>query len=319
MPEQITVVGAGFMGHGIAQVFAVQGHDVKVYDSSAEILETVRPRVAGNLEKLAEFGLVDSSATNDILSRIRVVSDLMEACKGSDLVIEAVVENLELKREIFKKLDEICPETTVLCSNTSVISITEIAESALYKHRIVGTHWWNPPYLVPLVEVIRAENTSTESMKRVYGLLKSVGKQPVFVNKDIPGFIGNRLQHALWREAFSLVDAGVCNAETIDTVVRNSFGLRLPVLGPMENADSVGLDLILSIHDYIFPHLTNTTTAATTLSDRVKAGHLGAKTGKGLFEWSQEKMTQRKSDLDTHLMRLLSERSKVDHNSSLRR
>jgi 3-hydroxybutyryl-CoA dehydrogenase len=153
---------------------------------------------------------------------------------------------------------------------------------------VVGTHWWNPPYLVPLVEVVQAEATSTDVVSRAMELLATAGKSPVHVLRDIPGFVGNRLQHALWREAFALVGDGVCDAETVDRVVKSGFGLRLPMLGPMETADLVGLDLTLAIHEYILPYLDRTPGPAPILREKVERGELGMKTGRGFRPWTED-------------------------------
>ena len=167
---------------------------------------------------------------------------MREAVGPAQLVIEAVNENMALKQKIFQQLDSLCPPETILCTNTSVMSITEIASLALHRERIVGTHFWNPPYLIPLVEVVKGRDTSDETMDVTYELLKKAGKHPVKCLKDVPGFIANRLQHALWREAISIVENGIADAATVDEAIKNGFAVRLPVLGPLENADMVGLD-----------------------------------------------------------------------------
>jgi 3-hydroxybutyryl-CoA dehydrogenase len=173
----------------------------------------------------------------------------------------------------------------VLATNTSVMSVGEIGARAKRRERVLGTHWWNPPYLIPLVEVVRAQATAEEVVRRMMELLAEVGKTPVRVRRDVPGFVGNRLQHALWREAIAIVAAGICDAETVDTVVKQSFGRRLGVLGPLENADLVGLDLTLAIHEYVLPHLDRSPGPSPLLRDKVAHGHLGMKTGTGFHHW----------------------------------
>ena len=253
--EAIAVIGAGMMGPGIAQVFAAHGHPVVIHNRTAAKLDTVRPRVEANLSRMADFGLASVPEIPSILDRIRVTTDLGEACDGAGIVIETITEDLAMKQDLFVELDRLCPRETVLCSNTSVMRITEIGAKAKRRERILGTHFYQPPFLVPLVEVVRTEATAPEHMDAVFLALQNAGKVPVRVQKDVPGFIANRMQHALWREAFALIDEGVCDPATIDVAVRNSFGLRLPVLGPVTNADLVGLDLTLAIHNYILPHL----------------------------------------------------------------
>lgn len=311
MGEQIAVIGAGLMGHGIAQVFAVGGHRVVVQNSVPEALATVHERIKANLTRMAEYELVSAAAIPDILSRVTCTTDLIEACRGADIVVEAIVENLPVKQELFAELDALCPERTILCSNTSVISITQIASTSQRRERILGTHFWNPPYLVPLVEVIRTEETAEACMDKIMTLMRDCGKEPVRVNKDVPGFIANRMQHALWREAFAIIDEGICDAATVDVAVRNSFGIRLPVLGPVANADLVGLDLTLAIHDYILPHINASPEPSGTLRRHVAAKELGFKTGTGFQDWTPDSIAALRAQLATHLMVMLARQSKA--------
>lgn len=311
MGDQIAVIGAGLMGHGIAQVFAVGGHRVVVQDSVPEALATVHERIKANLTRMAEYELVSAAAIPDILSRVTCTTDLIEACRGADIVVEAIVENLPVKQELFARLDALCPERTILCSNTSVISITQIASTSQRRERILGTHFWNPPYLVPLVEVIRTEETAEACMDKIMTLMRDCGKEPVRVNKDVPGFIANRMQHALWREAFAIIDEGICDAATVDVAVRNSFGIRLPVLGPVANADLVGLDLTLAIHDYILPHINASPEPSETLRRHVAAKELGFKTGTGFQDWTPDSIAALRAQLATHLMVMLARQRKA--------
>ena len=306
-PERITVVGAGLMGHGIAQIFAAQGHTVWLHDANKDILNSAKDRVRANLTNMVEQGVILGADTGAIVDRIRATDDLVIACAEAEFVFEAVYENLELKQQIFADLDRLCPTETVLCSNTSVISITEIAEKARHRQRIVGTHFWNPPYLIPLVEVVRAAESAAECLQATYDLLARVGKHPVYVHKDVPGFVGNRLQHALWREAFAIIDEGICDPATVDEVIRNGFGLRLPILGPVETADMVGLDMSLAINDYILKHLNADPTPSTTLQAKVKAGELGFKTGSGFLQWTEAEMAESRGRLANYLMKAYAE------------
>ena len=253
--NRIAIIGAGLMGHGIAQIFAVHGFPVSLLDVNDEVLAKATENVRANLTLLAKNGIGKKEDIEGAVGRIKTTRDLKEAVSGTRFVVEAVAEQLELKQKLFQEMDEICSQDTILATNTSVISITEIAARAKGRKRIVGTHFWNPPYLIPLVEVVPGEETSRETVDLTYDLLKSVGKHPVKVKKDVPGFVGNRLQHALWREAISIVDQGIADAATVDEVIRNSFGIRLPVLGPLETADMVGLDLTLQIHNYILKYI----------------------------------------------------------------
>jgi 3-hydroxybutyryl-CoA dehydrogenase len=191
-----------------------------------------------------------------------------------------------------------------------VISITEIAEKSKHRERIVGTHFWNPPYLIPLVEVVRAAGSADWCLQATYDLLERVGKHPVHVHKDVPGFVGNRLQHALWREAFAIIDEGICDPATVDEVIRNGFGLRLPILGPVETADMIGLDLTLAIHNYILKHINANPTPSTTLQARVAAGELGFKTGSGFLQWSDYEMVESRKRLADYLINVFAEQQK---------
>jgi 3-hydroxybutyryl-CoA dehydrogenase len=290
--EKIAVVGAGLMGHGIAQVFACAGHEVAITDPQPDALESVPARVAANLDRM---GLDPVAA-----EAIELEPELEAAVAGADVVFEAAPEDLALKRELFARISR----TTggILATNTSVIRVTEIAADAVDPGRVVGTHWWNPPFLVPLVEVVQAEQTRPETVRTTIDLLERVGKSPVHVRKDIPGFIGNRLQHALFREAFSLIDEGVCDAETVDRVVKQGFGLRMAVLGPTETTDLVGLDQLLSVHAYLFPHLDRAEEPARVLKDHVERGELGMKTGRGFRDWTPEEAQALRERLLDHLV-----------------
>jgi 3-hydroxybutyryl-CoA dehydrogenase len=256
---------------------------------------------------MAEQGLAEASGIDAVIARIRTTGDLEEGTRGADFVVEAVSENLTLKQEIFRRLDALCPPEVVLATNTSVISITEIAREATHQERIVGTHFWNPPNLVPLVEVVPGERTSPRSVEIAYSLLLALGKHPVRVKRDVPGFVGNRLQHALWREAVSIVERGIADADVVDEVVKFGFGMRLPVLGPLENAELVGLDLTFAIHDYILKHLESSPKPSPLLTEKVEKGELGFKSGVGFRQWSPEKMEEVRTTLETHLFRWLRE------------
>jgi 3-hydroxybutyryl-CoA dehydrogenase len=308
-PEQITVVGAGLMGHGMAQIFAVHGHKVWLVDVNDDLLHSAKDRIRANLTNMHQYG-IEIGPIEDILDKINITANLGTACKGSAFVFEAVFEDLDLKQRTFADLDHRCPSDVILCSNTSVISITEIAEKSEHRERIVGTHFWNPPYLIPLVEVVRAEESTDWCITATYDLLKRVGKHPVHVHKDVPGFVGNRLQHALWREAFAIIDEGICDPATVDEVICNGFGLRLPILGPVETADMVGLDLTLAIHNYILKYINADPTPSTTLQTKVEKGELGFKTGSGFMEWSESGIAESRKRLVDYLTIIYAQQQK---------
>jgi len=298
----VAVIGAGLMGHGIAQIFALSGRQVWLHDVDGKLLDQAVEGIRSNLAVFLENELIAPEQIDPALERIHTTLSPEEAAGTADFVIEAVSENLALKQSIFEKLDGICRPGTILSTNTSVMSITEIAAKAGNRSRIVGTHFWNPPYLIPLVEVVPGEDTAPETVERTFSLLAAVGKHPVRVKRDVPGFVGNRLQHALWREAISIVDQGIAEPAEVDEVVKMGFGIRLPVLGPLENADLVGLDLTHAIHDYILKHLDASPRPAPILQRKIDQGHLGFKSGVGLQTWADQEIADTRGRLAEHLI-----------------
>ena len=292
----IAVIGAGLMGHGIAQVFACAGHRVRVQDPATAVLDTLAERVRANL-----IGLGQDVAA---LGRLSGHSSIAEAVAEADVVFEAGPEDLAIKQQIFADIESVAPPGAILASNTSVIPITQIMSGLKFGHRALGTHWWNPPYLVPLVEIVKTPVTAPWAVGSMTELLEAVGKTPVTVHKDVPGFIGNRLQHALWREAIALVANGVCDAKTVDTVVKAGFGRRLAVLGPLENADLVGLDLTEAIHRIVLPDLDRGTGPLPILTHLVAEGKTGMKVGEGFQRWSPAQQAALRRRVLDHLKAL---------------
>jgi 3-hydroxybutyryl-CoA dehydrogenase len=290
---RIAVVGAGLMGHGIAQVFTLAGHDVTITDSHTPNLDTVNERISANLRDLGD----DATAVR----RVTPVIDLGGCVRDADFVVEAVLEDMPLKQRIFAEIERHAKPGAILASNTSVMPITEIMQNLKKKERALGTHWWNPPFLVPLVEVIGTPWTSQEAIDFTMKLHADAGKTPAHVKKDVPGFIGNRLQHALWREAVSLVEHGICDAATVDAVIKASFGRRLAVLGPLENADLVGTDLSLAIHNTVLPAIDSRPGPSPYLEKLVKDGKLGFKSGEGFRKWSAEEQAALRKRVFEHL------------------
>jgi 3-hydroxybutyryl-CoA dehydrogenase len=264
------VVGAGLMGRRIAGVLASAGLDVAITDANSEIL----------CAAAAEASQVAGAARGSVTA----VADMAAAVQDADLIIEAIIENLAIKQSLFERLAVLAPRA-VLATNTSVLPVGAVTERVDDGGRAIGTHWWNPPDLIPIVEVVPSERTAPATVERIMALLTHAGKLPVQVGRDVPGFIGNRLQHALWREAIALVAEGVCDAKTVDLVVRNTIGLRLATLGPLENADYIGLDLTLAIHDAVLPSLNRDPQPSPLLRELVAAGQLGARSGHGFLDW----------------------------------
>lgn len=303
--KNITVFGPGMMGSGIAQVFAgCEDLNVTIFIREKFEYEGL-DKIKANLTVLKERGIITDKDVEGIFSRIKTTEDFEEAVKEADFIIECIPENMEMKQDLFDRVEKFCKENAILATNTSVMSITEIAQKTNNKARVVGTHFWNPPYLIPLVEVVKSDYTSDEVFDTTYNLLKKANKKPVKVNKDVPGFLANRLQHALWREGISIVENGIADAATVDEAVKYGFGLRLPYLGPMENADMVGLDLTYSIHDYILKHLESSKEPSPILREKFEKGELGFKTGVGFQRWTEEEMKKSNEGLREYLIKVL--------------
>lgn len=304
--KRIAVLGAGVMGTGIAQAFATKGHEtmiIYVYDDKkrAKPLETMQR----NLEILCQNDVLTEDEIPEILSRVCFTESLEEAAQFADIIFECVVEKLEVKQEYFRNLDRICPPSTILATNTSCISVTEIAEKSIHKERIVGTHFWNPAYLVPLVEVIKTEYVSQDIVNQTYELLEEAGKMPVIVQKDVPGFLANRMQHALFREAISIVENGIASAEDVDKSIKYGFGMRLGVRAPMEVIDAGGTDLTYNIHSYLFPHIENSTQPSPLLVQKLEEGKLGFKSGEGFQKWTPQQIAESQAKLNEGLIKVM--------------
>ncbi|BDF71965.1 3-hydroxybutyryl-CoA dehydrogenase [Oscillospiraceae bacterium] len=302
--KNILICGAGMMGKNIGFVFA-SNPDFKVglYDLYPTDVEA---GIRANTRQLVEKGVLTEQELAARLSRISFTSDIDSALvKDADLVIEAVFEDMGIKRETFAKLEARCRPDTIFCTNSSVMSPSEISAQLKHRERFVGTHFWNPGHLIPLVEVVKSDASSEETAQTVMEVLRSVGKRPVLCKKDVPGFIANRMQHALWREAISIVEHGIADAATVDEAVRCSFGLRLPQLGPMENADMVGTDLTYNIHDYILRDLESSPEPSPLLRQLRDEGKLGFKSGEGFQSWTPDQVAQSNAELNDYLIRML--------------
>ncbi|HTY23418.1 MAG TPA: 3-hydroxyacyl-CoA dehydrogenase NAD-binding domain-containing protein [Desulfomonilaceae bacterium] len=302
--KKVGIVGAGLMGHALAQLFAARGYPVCLYDSNQSALEGAAERIRQNFNTLLDLGLAAAEDAERCLALIRQCSSLQDVATESEVIIEAVSEKLPLKQKIFAEIEEYVNSETLLCTNTSAISITEIAEPLKKRERLVGTHFWNPPHIVPCVEIIRSKYTSDEAFETAYEFMKDAGKRPVKVLKDVPGFLGNRMQHAIWREAMSLAQAGIATPEDIDAVVKFGFGLRMPFLGPLETADLAGLDLTHDVHLYLFPFLENADSPLPILERKLKEGKLGAKSGEGFHEWPPERVQEVIRKRDSILLKI---------------
>lgn len=292
------VIGAGLMGHGIAQEFMAAGAITSLWDPDEDTLHAAPDRMRRHLAQLHQAA--DSTPPE---VTVRLASSMTDAVRGVDLVVEVAPERLELKRELLREVQREAPKA-IFASNTSALRISEIAESAENPQLVVGTHWWNPPYLIPIVEVIHGEQTSQQTVNQVIAWLSAVGKDPVEVCKDTPGFVGNRMQFALVREAAHIVAEGIATAETVDAVVRGTMGRRWSSIGPLRNSDFIGLDLVDSILSYLSPSLATDRDTPALFRELIERGDLGAKSGRGVYSWAEGEREDVENKLIQHLITL---------------
>lgn len=285
----IAVLGAaGLMGHGIALEFATAGYDVRINDLSDEALAGAMERIRASLAAAVEAGLISEDTVEPALARITPEASLEEAGSVADVVIEAVYESIDVKRAVFAALDRACPDHTILLSNTSSLLPSAIASATNRADRVAVAHHFNPPHLLPVVEIVRGPRTSDQTVQLAVALFRGIGKQPALVQKEVPGFVGNRLQAALIREALAIVQNGVAAAEDVDTVVKYGFGRRLAAAGPYEVFELNGWDLIATVMSTLFPDIEDTKQIPSVLRERVERGELGVKTGRGFYTWTPE-------------------------------
>jgi 3-hydroxybutyryl-CoA dehydrogenase len=305
--NRLAVIGAGTMGHGIAQVFAQAGLQVALTDSSMQVLGKVKQRIRANLETCLRHSpvAVDGDRAAAVLGRITVASDLAEAVSQADFVVEAVFEDLGVKHEVLRQIDDQCPPHAILTSTTSGYCVRDLAVALGHPERFLVTHFWSPPYVVPVVEVMPGGQTSTVAVETAITLLEEAGKVPVLVKKDVPGFVGNRLQHALRREAIAIVAQGIASPEDVDLIARLSVGFRLPIMGPLETVDLGGLDLTQAIQTYLLPELDRSTEPSQLIKDKVARGELGVKAGRGFYDWPPDQLAKTIQQRDTALWEMV--------------
>lgn len=301
--KRVLVVGAGTMGHSIAMVFALGDYHVDLVDLNEEILEKALHLIQSNLQTLRRAKLIDTKSVPKALRRISPSTSLGVA-RGADLVIEAIREDPRAKRRLFLSLDQICPPRTIFASNTSYLNIFNLVRTCR-PEKVVIAHWWAPPHLIPLVDVVKGPRTSPETVKTIKEVLIKLGKKPVVLNKFIPGYIVNRLQRAMAREIFNLLDKGYASPEDIDVAVKSSLGIRIPVVGVVQRYDYTGLDLALTFEKNPSIHLVSKDVVPKTLSRLVKEGSLGVKTGRGFYDYSSKPMAEVLRDRDVKLIELL--------------
>ena len=293
------------MGHGIAQEFACAGYRVQLHDITEETLDNARVQIGKNLTLLAENDVIQKTSIPETKQRILTTVNLNVAVETADFVVEAVSENLPLKQQIFAELDTLCQPHTILASNTTALMPSQIGANTKRTDKILNTHYFNPPYLIPLVELIRSPDTSDETVSVTFDLLTSIGKTPAIIEKEALGFVGPRLQAALIREAFAIVEQGIASAETVDLVVRNSFGRRLSIAGPFEVFELAGWDLVLDAFEELYKDLNSSPEINPLLKKMVESDKLGVKSGEGFYQWSEERQQALRNRMSQALIRAI--------------
>lgn len=294
--RRIGIVGAGLMGRRIAQEFALSGYPVHLHDLNEEQLQEACRSFETAQDMARARGQANGTEAGKALTAIHCSTDLEEVATQADIVIEAVVEDLEVKQKVFADLDRWCPAETILASNTSTLLPTWLASATSRPDKVLVTHYFNPPHLLPLVEIVRGQETSDETVSTVFALLLRLGKKPAIVQREVPGFIGNRLQAALLREAISIVEQGIATPQDVDTVIKNGFGRRLAVAGVFEVFELAGWDLVQAVARNLLPEIESSKEVPLLLNEKVQRGELGIKTGQGFYSWTPEaaeELTQR--------------------------
>ena len=306
--KKIGICGGGMMGSAIAQVLAsLDGVTITVYDKFPVDVEA---KIRSNMKLLVDKEINTEADVDAIVSKVSFTQNI-EDVSESDLIVEAVLEDMQMKQDLFAQLEGIVSDDCIFCTNTSVMSPTEISSKCVHKERLVGTHFWNPGFLIPLVEVVRTEATTDEVADTVMDVLTRAGKKPVLCKKDVPGFIANRMQHALWREAISIVERGIADAKTVDDACKYSFGLRLPYLPPLVNSDMVGTQLTYNIHSYVLQDLEDRHDASPLLAQMLEEGKLGFRAEtvdgykEGFMKYTEEEIAEINGGLNEYLIKML--------------
>lgn len=282
--KEIANIGAGTMGHAIALQFAMNGYNVKVYDREQTGLQRGKELISHDLKTFVDAGMV-TEKPEKILSRLTYTTNLADACQNADFVIESIVENEEIKKSVWTEIEKIVKESAILATNTSGLSPTALQSVLQHPERFVVAHFWNPAQLMPLVEVVPGKNTSQETVNVTVELMNKIGKHAVPLKKEALGFVGNRIQLAVLREAFHIIDQGIASPEAVDDIVKYSLGRRWNLVGPVASADLGGLDVFKNISSYLYADLANKTGTDPALAKKVSQNELGLKTGKGFFDW----------------------------------
>jgi len=302
--KKIGIAGAGTMGSGIAQIFARKGYNVVMTDISEEILLNSKKLVDIFNISLIEEGIMSKDEIDMVISNIDYSTD-KKVFSDCDLIIEAIVEKMDIKQIFWKEVEQIARKDTYLATNTSGLSINMISELVQIKERFIGMHFWNPPHIIPLVELIKGDKTTDNTVEVLKELLTIIDKEPVVVKKDAPGFIGNRLQFAAFREAMYIVDQGIATAEDVDRAMRFGPGFRYPVIGPLQTADLGGLDTFYYISSYLFNELSDIKEAPEFLKSKMENGKLGVKSKEGFYDYSNGKDEEAIKNRDKMFFKML--------------
>ena len=303
--SRVAVIGAGTMGAGIAGTFARAGCEVRLVDLDEDVVQRGMEQLSNTQKALIAANLLSTEEAEAAFTRITPLTDLEAACDGVQLLIEAVSEDMAVKQRMFRRFDTLCPERAVLASNTSGLSISEIARATRRPNLVAGMHFWNPPHLIPLVEVIKGKETSDATAQLLMAICRRIGKRPILVRHDVPGFVGNRLQFAVLREALHILSEGIASAEDIDAAMTAGPGLRYGLLGPLRTADLGGLDVFLAISTYLFAELSSDTKPPALMAELVKQGKLGAKTGGGFYPYGEKELSEIIAERDRVLLGFL--------------
>jgi 3-hydroxybutyryl-CoA dehydrogenase len=301
--KKIGVAGGGTMGSGIAQIFAQNGYEVVVTDIAEKFLENTKRIILLNQKTLIKEGLITQEQAEESLKLITYSTD-KSVFADADLIVEAIIEKIDIKQDYWKEVEGIAPKNCIFATNTSGLSINGICSKLENKKRFIGMHWWNPPHIIPLIELIKNDETSEETVNVLKELVAEIGKESVVVLKDVNGFIGNRIQFAVYREVLKIIEDGVATIEDVDKAMKFGPGFRYPVLGPFETSDLGGLDTFYYISSYLFNDLSDVKVPTKLQQEKMDNGDLGVKTGKGWYDYSDGKDVETMARRDENLFRM---------------
>lgn len=301
--HKLVIAGAGTMGSSMAQIYAQYFENVVLYNHRQETLDKAKARIQANVDTLVESGAMDAAMAGKVLGAITYTTS-MDCFRDCDFVAENIAENADIKAAFYKEISDLVPDTAIITTNTSGLPINSIAVHVKDPSRFAGMHWFNPPHLVPLIEIIKNDATTDEVAQAIYDLSLKIQKKPVLVNKDVPGFAANRIQLAILREALDLVNRGVVSAEGIDDVMKYGLGFRYACLGPLEVTDLGGIDIFYHVGEYLTPDLCDSHEVPALLAQHYEAGEYGVKSGKGFYDYAGDKAAQKIAERDEKFLKL---------------